>query len=85
MVTKQQILRRFSAITEGYAPYKVQESFKGLLVTCIVLLVAIVLYGTYSFPMAVVIGVGLGASAMIILKIAQAAYTVIKYLIKGNQ
>lgn len=83
-MTSKQFSSRLSDLKDGYAPYKVQESFVGLIVTCLVIMCTFIVYGTYLFPMAAVIGVGLGALAMIIFKITRAAYTVIKYLIKGD-
>ena len=87
-MTSKQFFVRLSAIRGDYAPYKVQEAYISLLVISLVIslvmLVALLLYGTYLFPMGGIIGVVLGFSAMIILKIAQAAYTVIKYLLKGD-
>ena len=83
-MTSNQFLSRFQAIRNDYAPYKVQEAYTSLLVVSLVLMVALMLYGVYLFPMAAMIGIVLGVSAMIILRIYQAAYTVINYLLKGN-
>lgn len=83
-MTSQQFFSRLSAIRGDYAPYKVQEAYISLLVIGLVVLVALLLYGVYLFPMAACIGIFLGFSAMIILRIYQAAYTVINYLIKGD-
>lgn len=83
-MTSNQFLSRFQAIRNDYAPYKVQEAYTSLLVVSLVLMVALMLYGVYLFPMAVMIGIVLGVSAMIILRIYQAAYTVVNYLLKGN-
>jgi hypothetical protein len=83
MISKQ-ILSRFSAIRGDYAPNKVQDAYTSLLVVTLGLTLGLLLYGVYLFPMGGIIGVVLGFSAMIILRITQAAYTVIKYLIKGE-
>ena len=83
-MTTNQFLSRLQAIRCDYAPYKVQEAYTSLLVASLVLMVALMLYGVYLFPMSAMIGTFLGCSAMIILRIYQAAYTVINYLFKGN-
>jgi len=83
MVSKQ-IFSRFSAIKGEYAPYKVQDAYTNLLVVTVIITVTLLGIGIYLFPMGGFIGVVLGFSAMIILRITQAAYTVIKYLIKGE-
>ena len=83
-MTSKQFFIRLSAIRGDFAPYKVQEAYVILLIISLVLLVALMAYGVYLFPMGGIIGVVLGFSAMIVLKIAQAAYTVVKYLIKGD-
>ena len=79
-MTSKQFFSRLSAIRNDHVPYKVQEAYTSLLV----LSLALMLYGAYLFPMAAMIGIVLGVSAMIILRIYQAAYTVINYLFKGN-
>ena len=83
-MTSNQFLSRLQAIRNDYAPYKVQEAYTSLLVVSLVLMVTLMLYGVYLFPIAAMIGIVLGVSAMIILRIYQAAYTVINYLLKGN-
>lgn len=86
-MTSNQFLSRLQAIRSDYAPYKVQEAYTSLLVVSLVLMVALMLYGVYLFPMAAMIGIVLGVlgvSAMIIFRIYQSAYTVINYLLKGN-
>lgn len=83
-MTSNQFLSRLQAIRNDYAPYKVQEAYTSLLVVSLVLMVALMLYGVYLFPMTAMIGIVLGVSAMIIFRIYQAAYTVINYLLKGN-
>ena len=83
-MTSQQFFSRLSAIRGDYAPYKVQDAYTNLLVVSLVLIVALMLYGVYLFPMAACIGIFLGGSAMIILRIYQNAYTVIEYLLKGD-
>ena len=83
-MTSKQFSTRLQAIMDRYAPYRVQEAFDGLLVTSLVLLVALMAYGVYLMPLAGVVGAILGFSAMVIFKITRAAYTVIKYLVKGD-
>ena len=83
-MTSKQSFIRLSAIMGRYAPYKVQDAFDGLLVTSLVLLVALMLYGVYLMPAAGIIGAILGFSVIIILKITRAVCTVVKYLVKGD-
>ena len=83
-MTSKQFFSRLSAIRGEYAPYKVQEAYTSILVFSLVLIVALMLYGVYLFPMSAMIGLVLGGSSVIILRIYQAASTVIKYLIKGD-
>ena len=83
-MTTNQFLSRLQAIRNDYAPYKVQEAYTSLLVVSLVLMVTLMLYGVYLFPIAAMIGVVFVGSFVLIFRIYQAAYTVINYLLKGN-
>jgi len=83
-MTSNQFLSRLRAIRNDYVPYKVEEAYTSLLVVSLVLIVALTLYGVYLFPMAAMIGVVFLGSFVLIFRIYQAAYTVIKYLVKGD-
>ena len=84
MISKQQIFSRFSAIRGDYAPNKVQDAYTSLLAVTLIITVVLLGIGIYLFPMQSCIGVFLWCLTMIILRVYQAAYTVIKYLIKGE-
>lgn len=84
MISKQQFFSRLSALREDYAPYRVREAYTSLLVVSLVLVLALMAYGVYVHTMAAMVGIFLGCSSVIILRIYRAAYTVINYLLKGD-